>query len=93
VLAPGGLVANAAPGARGLQLRPREIEDTGQVRKPSPDVMRDLLEDVGFVVIDQHRIPRPVWTRVVFDFITTGTKSEVDDTASDASTRDQIPIA
>jgi hypothetical protein len=38
----------------------------------SPYGMRELFEDAGFLASDQHRIPRPLWSRIVFDFITVG---------------------
>jgi hypothetical protein len=37
--------------------------------------MRSMFEEAGFTISDQHRIRRPVWTRIVSDLITVGTKS------------------
>jgi len=37
--------------------------------------MRVLFENAGFVISDQHRIQRPVWTRLVSDLLTVGTKN------------------
>ena len=42
---------------------------------PSPDEMRRLFEGAGFNVSDQHRVRRPVWTRVLSDLITVGIKA------------------
>jgi ubiquinone/menaquinone biosynthesis C-methylase UbiE len=42
---------------------------------PSPEKkMRALFEGAGFTVVDQHRIRRPVWTRLLSDLITIGVK-------------------
>lgn len=74
VLAPGGLVAVSA-----LSTRQPRLQSSAQNRwKPqhntSAPEMRALFEDAGFVISDQHRIPRPVWTRLVSDLLTVGTK-------------------
>jgi hypothetical protein len=37
--------------------------------------MRALFEGAWFAVRDQHRVRRPVWTWIVSDLITVGTKS------------------
>ena len=42
---------------------------------PSPAAMRALFEGAGFTVTDQHRVRRPIWTQIVSDVITFGTKS------------------
>jgi hypothetical protein len=42
---------------------------------PTPAEMRDLFEGAGFTVGDQHRVRRPLWTKIVSDLITVGTKS------------------
>ncbi len=44
-------------------------------QSPPPAEMRALLEGAGFAVRDQHRVRRPVWTWIVSDLITVGTKS------------------
>jgi len=36
--------------------------------------MRALFEGAGFTVSDQHRIPRPLRTRIVSDLVTVGIK-------------------
>lgn len=41
---------------------------------PSPAAMRTLFTDAGFVLHDQHRVRRPVWTRPLSDLITVGVK-------------------
>jgi ubiquinone/menaquinone biosynthesis C-methylase UbiE len=75
VLASGGLAAVSALSTR----RPQRQVPSANRWKPqhnaSPAEMRDLFEGAGFVITDQHRIPRPVWTRIVSDLITVGTKS------------------
>jgi len=75
VLASGGLVAVSALSTR----RPRPQSPADNRWKPqhnaSPAEMRSLFEGAGFTVSDQHRIQRPVWTRIVSDLITVGTKS------------------
>lgn len=75
VLAPGGLVAVSALSTR----QPRLQSSAGARWKPqhnaSAPEMRTLFEDAGFAITDQHRIPRPVWTRLVSDLLTVGTKS------------------
>ncbi|WP_297700341.1 class I SAM-dependent methyltransferase [Mycobacterium sp.] len=74
VLAPGGLVAVSA-----LSTRQPMLQSSAQSRwKPqhnaSAPEMRALFENAGFVISDQHRIQRPVWTRLVSDLLTVGTK-------------------
>lgn len=75
VLAPGGLVAVAALSARQRLLQAPSTNRWKPQHNASPAEMRALFEDAGFVISDQHRIPRPVWTRVISDLITVGTKS------------------
>lgn len=75
VLAPGGLVAVSA-----LSTRQPVLQSAGHSRwKPqhntSAPEMRALFEGAGFEISDQHRIPRPVWTRLVSDLLTVGTKA------------------
>jgi ubiquinone/menaquinone biosynthesis C-methylase UbiE len=75
VLAPGGLVAVSALSARQAVLQAPSSNRWKPQHNASPTEMRALFEGAGFVVSDQHRIPRPVWTRIVSDLITVGTKS------------------
>ena len=42
---------------------------------PSSSEMRALFEDAGFTIREQHRVRRPVWTRIISDLITVGAKS------------------
>ncbi len=72
VLAPGGLVAVASLSARQhlLQVPSRWKPQ----HNPPAQEMRTLFEDAGFTVSDQHRVRRPIWTQVVSDLITVGTK-------------------
>lgn len=73
VLAPGGLVAvgTISPPETPL-LRPLSVG--GPAHNPSPTEMRTLFTQAGFTVTDQHRVPRPLVTRAVFDLITVGTR-------------------
>lgn len=72
VLAPGGLVAVSALST----WQPLPQAPSANRWKPqhnaSPAEMRRLFEGAGFSVTDQHRIPRPVWMRIVPDLITVG---------------------
>ena len=75
VLAPGGLVAVATISPR--QLLTAQLFDGDRwapAHNPSPAKMRTLFEDAGFTISDQHRVNRPVWTRLVTDLITIGVK-------------------
>jgi len=73
VLAPGGLAAVATLSARQhlVQVPSRWKPQ----HNPPPGEMRTLFEDAGFTVSDQHRIRRPIWTQIISDLITVGTKS------------------
>jgi ubiquinone/menaquinone biosynthesis C-methylase UbiE len=75
VLAPGGLVAVAALSARQPMLQAPSSNRWKPQHNASPAEMRALFEGAGFVISDQHRIHRPMWTRVISDLITVGTKS------------------
>ena len=75
VLAPGGLVAVATLSAQHSLLQGLSDNRWKPQHNPSPTAMRDLFEGAGFTVSDQHRIPRPVWTRIVSDLLTVGIKS------------------
>lgn len=73
VLAPGGLVAVATLSARQhlVQVPSRWKPQ----HNPPPEDMRALFEDAGFAISDQHRVRRPIWTQIISDLITVGTKS------------------
>jgi ubiquinone/menaquinone biosynthesis C-methylase UbiE len=75
VLAPGGLVAVSALSTRQTVLQAPSASRWKPQHNPSPAEMRTLFEGAGLVISDQHRIPRPLWTRLVSDLITVGTKS------------------
>jgi len=75
VLAPGGLVAVATLSARQPLLQIPSASKWKPQHNPSPAEMRALFEGAGFAISDQHRIRRPVWTRIVSDLITVGAKS------------------
>src|SRR6185312_16913974 len=73
VLAPGGLVAVATLSPRQpLPLHRLSANRLNPAHNPSPDEMRALFEGAGLRVSDQHRVRRPVWTRVLSDLITVG---------------------
>ena len=73
VLAPGGLLAVATLSSRQAVL---QVSSRWKPQhNPSPKEMRSIFEDAGLVVSDQHRIRRPIWTQVISDLITVGTKS------------------
>ena len=76
VLASGGLVAVATLSARRQPLLQAPSANRWKPQhNASPTEMRSLFENAGFAVSDQHRIRRPVWTQIVSDLITVGTKS------------------
>jgi ubiquinone/menaquinone biosynthesis C-methylase UbiE len=75
VLASGGLVAVSALSTRRSQLQAPSTHSWKPQHNASPAEVREFFEGAGFVINDQHRIPRPVWTRIVSDLITVGTKS------------------
>jgi ubiquinone/menaquinone biosynthesis C-methylase UbiE len=75
VLAPGGLVAVSALSARQPLLQAPAANRWKPQHNASPAEMTRLFEGAGFTVTDQHRIPRPLWMRIVPDLITVGTKS------------------
>ncbi|OBH92590.1 class I SAM-dependent methyltransferase [Mycobacterium sp. E2733] len=75
VLAPGGLVAVAALSTRQPRLQASSANRWKPQHNASPAEMKALFEGAGFVISDQHRIPRPAWTRIISDLITVGTKS------------------
>ncbi|GAB3022333.1 class I SAM-dependent methyltransferase [Mycobacterium bourgelatii] len=76
VLAPGGLVAVATLSARQPLLQIPSASRWKPQHNPSPKEMRALFEDAGFTITDQHRVRRPVWTQLLSDLITVGTKGE-----------------
>jgi SAM-dependent methyltransferase len=73
VLAPGGLVAVSTLSARQSFL-PTSNTWT-PAHNPSSAEMRQLFEDAGFTISEQHRVRRPLWTRAISDLITVGIKS------------------
>jgi hypothetical protein len=75
VLAPGGLVAVSALSTRQPRLQSSASSRWKPQHNTSAPEMRTLFENAGFVITDQHRIPRPVWTALVSDLLTVGTKS------------------
>jgi ubiquinone/menaquinone biosynthesis C-methylase UbiE len=76
VLSSGGLVIVAALSARRPLLQAPSALRWKPAHHASPAELRGLFESAGFAVSDQHRIRRPVWTRIISDLITVGTKSQ-----------------
>ncbi|OBI50007.1 SAM-dependent methyltransferase [Mycobacterium kyorinense] len=76
VLAPGGLaaVATLSP-RRTLLLHNLSANRWNPSHNPSPPEMRGLFEDAGFTVSEQHRVQRPVWTKILSDLLTVGIKN------------------
>jgi len=74
VLAPDGLVAVSALSARQPLLQASAANRWKPQHNATPSEMRTLFEDAGFVISEQHRIPRPAWARIISDLITVGTK-------------------
>jgi ubiquinone/menaquinone biosynthesis C-methylase UbiE len=75
VLAPGGLAAVATLSPRQpLPLHRLTANRLNPSHNPSPEEMRRLFERAGFRVSDQHRVHRPVWTKLLSDLITVGIK-------------------
>jgi ubiquinone/menaquinone biosynthesis C-methylase UbiE len=74
VLAPGGLAMVVALSARQPLLQGPPASRWKPAHHASPSEMRALFEDAGFRVTDQHRVPRPAWTKIVSDLVTAGTK-------------------
>ncbi len=75
VLASGGLVVVAALSARQSLLQTAAANKWKPQHNASPAEMRTMFENAGFTIADQHRIPRPLWTRLISDLVTAGTKS------------------
>ncbi len=75
VLATGGLVAVATLSARHPVLQGISDNKWKPQHNPSPAEVRALFKGAGFAVTDQHRVRRPVWTWIISDLITVGTKS------------------
>jgi ubiquinone/menaquinone biosynthesis C-methylase UbiE len=75
VLAPGGIaaVATISPSAP-LGLQWLSNSRFTPSHNPSPAQMRELFRGAGFTILDQHRVHRPVWTMLIPDLITFGSK-------------------
>lgn len=76
VLAPGGLVAVATISPAPPQAL-QWLSDSRftPAHSPSPTQMRELFRGAGLTVLDQHRVDRPIWTKLVPDLVTFGGKS------------------
>ena len=75
VLAPGGLAAVSTLSARQSLFHGSSGTKWKPAHNPSPAEMRQLFEDAGFTVDEQHRVRRPLWTQAISDLITVGIKS------------------
>lgn len=76
MLSPGGLVAITALSARQPLLQGPSASKWKPAHNASPAELRALFDSAGFTVGEQHRVRRPVWTRIVVsDLITVGIKS------------------
>lgn len=74
VLAPGGLVAVSTLSTRRALLQAPGASSWKPQHNASPQELRELFEGAGLTVSDQHRIPRPIWLRIVYDVLTVGVK-------------------
>lgn len=74
VLAPGGLAMVVALSARSSLLQSPSSSKWKPQHHASPPEVRAMFEDAGFRVNDQHRVPRPAWTKFISDLVTVGTK-------------------
>jgi len=76
VLAPGGFAAAATISPQQPSLISRLMDTSlAPSHNASPNEMRELFEDAGFAVEDQHRVRRPVWTQLIPDLITVVVKA------------------
>jgi ubiquinone/menaquinone biosynthesis C-methylase UbiE len=75
VLSSGGLVAVSTLSARQPLLQGPSTSRWKPAHHASSTEMRRLFESAGFTVDEQHRVRRPLLTRVIPDLITVGVKS------------------
>src|ERR1700733_9724311 len=76
VLAPGGLAAVATispPSPLPLGWLPDSRFNPSH--NAAPAEMREMFEAAGFTIGEQHRVNRPIWTKLVPDLITVGRKA------------------
>jgi ubiquinone/menaquinone biosynthesis C-methylase UbiE len=75
VVRPGGIAVVATIGPRQpFMLSRLGFDRFNPAYTPSPREMRALFEDAGFGVGEQHRVRRPLWTKILSDVVTVGTK-------------------
>jgi SAM-dependent methyltransferase len=74
VLSSGGLVAVSTLSARQPLLQGPSGTKWKPSHNPSSAEMRQMFEDAGFTVEQQHRVRRPLLTRAISDLITVGIK-------------------
>jgi len=76
VLRPGGVAAVATMSPRIQWPIPAALDRFGLAHSPSPAAMRQLFEDAGFTLDDQHRVRRQPLLQPISDLITIGVKPE-----------------
>ena len=75
VLRSGGIAVVATIGSwQPFPLSRLSMERISPAFNPTPRRMRSLFEDAGFTVGEQHRVNRPLWTQLLSDLVTVGTK-------------------
>lgn len=75
VLRPGGIaVVTTMSPRQGGPLNELSSHLLNPAHAPAPRAMKKLFEDAGFTVSEQHRVKRPLWTQLVSDLLTVGTK-------------------
>lgn len=76
VLAPGGVVAVTTISPRQpLPLDRLSANRLTPAHNPRPEEMRALFDAAGLTVREQHRVHRPVWTKIISDLLTVGAKA------------------
>jgi ubiquinone/menaquinone biosynthesis C-methylase UbiE len=75
VLAPGGVVAITTISPRQpIPLDRLSANRLTPAHNPRPEEMRALFHGAGLTVRQQHRVARPVWTKIISDLLTVGDK-------------------
>jgi ubiquinone/menaquinone biosynthesis C-methylase UbiE len=75
VLRSGGIAVVATMSPRQPMMLSRlGFDRFNPAHSPSPREVRALFEGAGFTVGEQHRVRRPLWTQLLSDLVTMGTK-------------------